>query len=176
MKTLKNFILEELDTYRVNNLEIRYNVESETHKDYIIFKVPEVYSEDDFQIYLQDMYLNDLPGSEDYVNDFFGKNSSNVYDVLFEYEKYIKSEQSSEKYIDFDQNYDDKVNSDNDKFAYIKLINLQYVIKFDSFDVNSENQDDIQNDLITIFKSCESNDNNKWPLDIKLDEKNIKYK
>ena len=76
MKSLNQFILEKFETYRVKNLEVPFNVNSDNN--YIIFKVPEVYSEDDFQIYLQDMYLKDLPGSEDNAQDFFSNNSENI--------------------------------------------------------------------------------------------------
>jgi len=177
MKSFKHYILEELDTYRVKDLVVPYKVISDTNKDYLIFKVPDIYSEDDFQIYLQDLYLKDLPGDESHIGDFFGKNISNLFDVLFEYEKYIKSYQNPGHFIDFDINYDDKVKDNKDiEFAYVKLIKLRYILKFDEFDLNSENLDNIQNDLITIFKNCESNDKNKWGLTIKLDEENIEYK
>jgi len=176
MKSLKNFIFEKLETYQLIDLEVSYNVIPENNKDYIIFKVPEIYSEDDFLIYIQDKYLEDLPGSETNSKNIFGKNYQNIYDVLFEYDKYIKKGENSEDYIDFDTNYDDKVkNDENVKFAYIKLVNLRYIIRFDKFEINSENQDDIKEDLITIFKNCESNDKNEWSLNIKLDEENIKY-
>lgn len=176
MKSLKNFIFEKLETYQLIDLEVSYNVIPENNKDYIIFKVPEIYSEDDFLIYIQDKYLEDLPGSETNSKNIFGKNYSNIFDVLFEYDKYIKKGETSEDYIDFDTNYDDKVkNDENNKFVYVKLINLKYIIKFDKFEINSETQDNIKEDLITIFKNSESNDKNEWSLNIKLDEENIKY-
>lgn len=175
MKSLQKFILEEFETFRVKQLEVPYNVEYNDN-DYIIFKVPATYSEDDFQIYIQDLYLKDLPGSEDHTEDFFGKNASNIYDVLFEYEKYEKSEESdSDNYIDFDENYDSKVDKDGD-FAYVKLTNLKYIIKFDEFDLKEESFDDIKDGIIKIFKRCETSEENEWPLDIILDEENIKYK
>lgn len=177
MKCLRKYLVEALDTYRVKDLVVPYKVESNTGKDHIIFKVPDIYSEDDFQIYLQDLYLKDLPGDESHIGDFFGKNTSNLFDVLFEYEKYVKSNQNPGHFIDFDNNYDDKVKDNKDvKFAYVKLIKLRYILKFDEFDVNSENEEDIKNDQITIFKNCESNDKNEWGLTIKLDEENIEYK
>ena len=95
MKTLKEFILEEYNDYRVKNLEVPYIVNPKN--DYIVFKIPEVWSEDNFQIYIQDMYLNDMPGGEDHAEDFFGKNAENIFDVVFEYDKYEKSEENIEK-------------------------------------------------------------------------------
>ena len=81
MKSLQQFILEEYNDYRVKNLEVPYIVNPKN--DYIVFKTPEVWSEDDFQIYLQDMYLNDMPGGEDHTEDFFGTNADNIFDVVF---------------------------------------------------------------------------------------------
>ena len=85
MKSLKTFIFEKLEAYQLIDLEVSYNVIPENNKDYIIFKVPEIYSEDDFLIYIQDKYLEDLPGSETNSKNIFGKNYSNIFDVLFEY-------------------------------------------------------------------------------------------
>ena len=174
MKSLNQFILEKFETYRVKNLEVPFNVNSDN--DYIIFKVPEVYSEDDFQIYLQDMYLKDLPGSEDNAKDFFKNNSENIFDVVFEYDKYEKSNEEEKDFIDWDTNYDDKVNSDETKFAYVKVYGLKYIIKFDSFDIKEETEDKIHDTLVDIFKTCENTKEHDWPLQLTLDEKNIKYK
>ena len=175
MKSLQQFILEEFETFRVKQLEVPYNVKYNDN-DSIVFKVPDIYSEDDFQIYIQDLYLKELPGSEDFTEDFFGKNASNIYDVLFEYEKYEKSEKTdSDDYIDFDENYDTKVDKDGN-FGYVKITNLKYIIKFDEFDIKEESLEDIKEGLIKIFKACETSEENKWPLDITLDEENINYK
>ena len=174
MKTLKEFILEEYNDYRVKNLEVPYIVNPKN--DYIIFKIPEVWSEDNFQIYIQDMYLNEMPGGEDHAEDFFGKNAENIFDVVFEYDKYEKSEENNEKdFVDFDTNYDNNI-KDDAKFVYVKLEKLRYIIKFDEFDLKDESIEDINNTLIEIFKQCESSKENEWPLEIILDEKNVKYK
>ena len=80
MRSLQQFILEKYNDYRVKNLEVPYIVNPKN--DYIIFKIPEIWSEDDFLIYLQDRYLNDMPGGEDYAEDFFGKNTDNIFDYV----------------------------------------------------------------------------------------------
>lgn len=174
MKSFQQFILEEYNDYRVKNLEVPYIVNPD--KDYIVFKIPEIWSEDDFQIYIQDMYLDKMPGGEDYTEDFFGSNAENIFDVVFEYDKYEKSEETDEKdFVDYDTNYDNKI-KDDAKFVYVKLEKLRYIIKFDEFDLKDESIDDINQTLIEIFKRCESSKENEWPLEIILDEKNLKYK
>lgn len=175
MKSIVQFIKEEYNDYGVKNLEVPYLI-NEENKGEIIFKVPEMYSEDDFQIYLQDKYLNDLPGGDDYIEDFFGKNAENIYDIVFEYDKYEKSDEyDKDDFIDFDINYDSKVNDDT-KMTYVRLENLRYIIKFDKFELKDESIDNIEETLIEIFKRCETSKENEWPLDITLDEKNLKYK
>ena len=175
MKSLLKFILEEFETFKVKQLEVTYNVKYNDN-DYIIFKVPEIYSEDDFQIYIQDLYLKELPGSEDYTEDFFGKNASNIYDVLFEYDKYEKSDEfKDEDFVDYDTNYDNKVNDDTE-FTYVRLENLRYIIKFDEFELKEESLENIKEGIIKIFKRCNTSEENDWPLDIELDEENINYK
>jgi len=174
MKRITQYIIEKYNDYRVKNLDVPYIVNPK--KDYIIFKIPEIWSEDNFQIYIQDIYLEQLPASENMSEDFFGKNSKNIYDVVFEYDKYEKSDETNEKdFIDFDTNYDSKIKED-DKFCYVKLTKLRYIIKFDEFDLKDESIEDIDQTLIDIFKRCESSVENEWPLEIVLDEKNIKYK
>ena len=94
----------------------------------------------------------------------------------FEYDKYEKSNEEEKDFIDWNTNYDDKVNSDEDKFAYVKIYGLRYIIKFDNFDLKEENEDQIHDTLVDIFKTCENTKEHDWPLQITLDEKNIKYK
>ena len=174
MKSIVRYIKEEYNDYRVKNLSVPYIVNPEN--DFIVFKVPEIWSEDDFQIYIQDLYLNELPGGEDHANEFFGKNSENIFDTVFEYEKYEKSEDTDEEdFIEYDNNYDSKV-KDDAKFAYVKLEKLRYIIKFDEFDLKDESIEDIDKTLIEIFQQCESSTKNEWPIEIKLDDKNIEYK
>lgn len=172
MKTLQQFILEEYEDFRVTGLEVPYKVGKE---DTISFEVPETYSEDDFQIYLQDMYLNELPGDSSNMDEFFGANGEKIYDTVFEYDKYEKSEDTPKNYIEFDKSKDDKIKDDT-KLVFVTLEGLKYIIKFDEFDLKEEETEDINNTLIEIFKRCESSETNEYPITITLDEKNIKYK
>lgn len=175
MKTLNQFISEQLTTYRVVDLEIVYLCKPD--EKYITFEVPEAYTEDNFTLYLQDKYLNDLPGNTNNSKELFKKNSAKIYDALFEYDKYEKSDKSDEEYIEFDVNLDSNFHKDEDeKFSYIKVYGLRYILKFESFDLNVESVDDIKDTLIDIFKAYESNDGNEYPIEISLDEENIKYK
>ena len=44
------------------------------------------------------------------------------------------------------------------------------------FELKDEDSSDIDNALSIIFKATNANDNNKYPLEITFDEKNISYK
>jgi len=172
MKTLQQFILEEYEDYRVTSLEVPYKIGNENR---VSFEVPETYSEDDFQIYLQDMYLTELPGDASNMEEFFGANAEKIYDTVFEYNKYEKSEEQPQDYIEFDKSKDDKVKED-DKLVFVTVEGLRYIIKFDEFNLKEEESKDIKNTIIEIFKRCESSETNKYPIKISLDTENIKYK
>lgn len=172
MKTLQQFILEEYKDYKVTSLEVPYKIGKENR---ISFEVPETYSEDDFQIYLQDMYLTELPGDASNMEEFFGANAENIYDTIFEYDKYEKADEQPQDYIEFDKSKDDKVKED-DKLVFVTVEGLRYIIKFDEFNLKEEESEDIKNTIIEIFKRCESSETNKYPITISLDTKNIKYK
>lgn len=171
MKKLKDYILEKYVSFTVNDLEIRYLCMPQ--QEYIKFYLPEAYTEDDFLIYIQDMYFKNLPASETNMEKYFGINASNIYDVLFEYDTYEKGVDSGDC-VDFDSNIDNKHNPNDEKFIYVQVKGLKYVIMFDKFILKDETSTDINNTLITVFKSVE-NDNDNFPLSLKLDEKNIKY-
>ena len=59
--------------------------------------------------------------------------------------------------------------------TYVQIKGLQYVINFDKFDLKDENESDIDNTIKKIFTAVETH-NDDFPLVLKLDEKNIKYK
>ena len=172
MKSLKSYILEDYKTFRVKDLEIRYNCMPD--QEYIKFYVPETYSEDDLQIYLQDMYFKKLPASEDNAEEYFGANASNIYDVLFEYDTYEKGVEGGDC-VDWDPNIDNKHDIEKEDFNYVQIKGLQYVINFDKFDLKDENESDIDNTIKEIFTAVETH-NDDFPLVLKLDEKHIKYK
>ncbi len=172
MKSLQQTIKEAYEEFRVTNLDVPYKIGDEEN---ITFQVPETYSEDDFQIYIQDLYLDSFPGSEDNQEDFFGSNVDNIYDTLFEYDKYEKSDEEPKNYIEFDKSKDNKIKDDT-KLVFVTLENLRYIIKFDEFDLKEEDTTDIKKTVIEIFKRCESSETNKYPIELTLDTENIKYK
>ena len=174
MKTLYQFITEAYETFRVKDLVVRYKCMPEN--EYIQFYVPEAYSEDDFIIYLGDLFFNELPASDKFNDDLFGKSASKIYDVFFEYDRYEKGVESKGNFIDWDKDKDNRYNTDKDNFTFIQVKGLKYVIAFDEFDIEDEDSTEIDETLNTIFSAANANDNNKFPLEITFDEKNISYK
>ena len=47
--------------------------------DEIILQAPETYSESDLQIYMDDLWLDELPSGDDYAKKFFGIPTSESY-------------------------------------------------------------------------------------------------
>lgn len=176
MKSLVQYINESFETFRVKDLIVKYNCRPED--EFIQFYVPEAYSEDDFMIYLGDLFLNELPASDKFSKDEFGKNASNIYDVYFEYNRYEKGVESKGDFIDWHKDIDTRHDTDKDdeEFTFIQVKGLKYVIAFEEFDLKDEDSTDIEETLTTIFSAVNANDNNKYPLEITFDEKNISYK
>lgn len=176
MKSLIQYITESFEEFKVKDLVVKYKCFPED--EYIQFYVPDTYSEDDFIIYLGDKYFNELPASDKFAEDYFGKNENNIYDVYFEYERYEKGVESKGDFIDWDKDIDKNHDTENEdeQFTFIQVKGLKYVIAFDEFIMKDEDSSNVDETLTKIFSAVNSNDNNKFPLNITFDDKNIEYK
>jgi len=172
MKSLKQFILETVEIYRLNEVVATYFVQP----DEIIVQAPENYSESDIQIYLNDLWLKDLPSNEKYSKSFFGINSDSISDVYFEYDTFEHIDIEPKNYIEWDSKYDPKSSNTDIKLEYFKLKNIKYIIVFDRFDLTDTDDDNVQENLKDIFKAAESNNENKYSIEIKFDEDSLKYR
>ena len=79
MKSIIKYIRESVEIYRLNEIEATYNIQPEE----IVLQAPETFQESDIQQYMDDMWLNQLPSSQDYSEKFFGKNNDNNYKALY---------------------------------------------------------------------------------------------
>ncbi len=170
MKSLSEYITEQYKDFRIVDLEVKYLCMP--NQTYIKFHLPESYSEDDFIMYIQDLYFDKLPGFDRNAEKYFGKNASKIYDVLFEYDRYEKGVSSGDC-VEWNQNIDNSHNIEDEKFNYVQVSGLRYVIKFDEFDLKEEYSTDIYNTLVELFTI--PTNNKELPLILKLDEKNITY-
>lgn len=174
MKRLVDYIFESFKEYRISDLIVKYICNPD--KEYTQFYVPATYSEDDFIIYLGDLYFNELPGSDKFNEKYFGKNADNIYDIYFEYERYEKGVESKGEFIDWDKDIDTKHNPEEEEFVFLQVKGLKYCLSFDKFDLKDDNNDNLSETIDTIFSAANANSNNKFPLNIKFDNKNIEYK
>ena len=172
MKTITQFILEAVDVYRLNSVEATYNVQPEE----IILQAPETFQESDIQQYMDDMWLNQLPSSQDYSEKFFGKNNDNISDVHFEYDTFEHIDIEPRDYIEWDPKYDVKKSGDDVKLDYFKIKNLKYIIDFDRFDMVDVDDDNVEEKLIDIFRVAESSKENEYPIEIQFDEDSLEYR
>ena len=179
MKSLIQYILEEYNSYRCTDVHIEYdilNINNKRNKtNELSFEVPSSYSEDDFQIYLQDLYLEKLPGNNKATQEKLGKNYDNIIDTNFEYREYTKSEEKPDTYIEWQESYDNHINKDEDEFGYVTIIDLKYNMEFSEFDIDSESEFTIEDDIIQIFSTMNIQDDKELPFDLTLNEKNISY-
>ena len=172
MKGITQFILEAVDVYRLNSVEATYNVQP----DEIIIQAPETFQESDIQQYMDDMWLNQLPSSQDYSEKFFGKNNDNISDVHFEYDTFEHIDIEPREYIEWDSKYDVKKSGDDIKLDYFKIKNLRYIIDFDRFDLVDVDDDNVEEKLIDIFRASESSKENEYPIEIQFDEDALEYR
>jgi hypothetical protein len=172
MKSIITYIKESVETYRLNEVEATYNVQPEE----IILQAPETFQESDIQQYMDDMWLNSLPSSQDYSEKFFGKNNDSISDAHFEYDTFEHIDVEPKEYIEWDPKFDVKKSKDDVKLEYFKIQNLKYIITFDRFDMVDVTDDDVEQKLIDIFKAAESSKANEYPIEIQFDEYKLEYR
>lgn len=172
MKSLKEFIIEStIDVYRLNEVIATYFVQP----DEIILQAPETYNESNIQIYIDDLWLNDLPSNEKYSENLFGINCDSIIDTHFEYDTFEHTDIEPKEFIEWDPKYDKKIDKDV-KLEYFRLKNLKYIIEFDRFDLTDVDDNNVKEKLIDIFKATESNNENKYPIEIVFDENSLKFR
>ena len=172
MKSITRYIIESVETYRLNSVEATFNVQPEE----IILQAPETYQESDIQQYMDDMWLNQLPSGQDYSEKFFGKNNDNIIDAHFEYDTFEHIDVEPKEYIEWDPKFDVKKSKDDVKLEYFKIQNLKYIITFDRFDMVDVTDDDVEQKLIDIFKAAESSKANEYPIEIIFDSDSLEYR
>lgn len=164
MKTLNQFIKEELKSKVIENVKVVFDVFPEEFKLYC----PDSYSESDVQIYLGDIVLNELPSENEKYEKLLGKNKDYISDAYFEWDKFehLNDTDDDEVSLEWDKHYDDKI--DIDKLNVFRLTNLKYIILFDEFEIKDDKFDgDIKTLLNEIFAKMDSSNINKYPVEIK---------
>ena len=172
MKSIIQFIKEAVENYRLNSVEATYSVQPEE----IILQAPETFQESDIQQYMDDMWLNALPSSQNYSEKFFGKNNDNISDVHFEYDTFEHIDVEPKEYIAWDPKFDVKKTKDDVVLEYFKIKNLKYIITFDRFDMVDVDDNNVEEKLIDLFRSTESSKVNEYPIEIQFDEDSLKYR
>lgn len=165
-------ILEAVDAYRLNEVIATYTVQPEE----IILQAPETFQESDIQQYMDDMWLNALPSGQDHSEEFFGTNFENISDVHFEYDTFEHIDVEPKEYVKWNAKFDVKKTGDDVKLEYFKITNLKYIINFDRFDMVDVNEDNVEEELVKIFKATESSKTNEYPIEIVFDEDSLEFK
>lgn len=186
MRTLRQFINE------ISNIQTlkAYIFESEDVEDVVIkdvnvqyvgpeklyIQAPETYSESDIQIYIDDMFLKDMPGDETKAKEFFGTNAEHISDAYFSYDSMEQALGDDQKIdIEWNQRYDSTV-SDDDKLLVLCISNIRYAMLFDEFKLLGIKPSDTKYKLIDILNTANSNSTNKYPFEIVLDTNNLEFK
>lgn len=141
----------------------------------LFIQVPKTYSESDVQIYLDDVLLKQMPGSQDQESTkLFGDNNvKNINDAHFEYDEMSEVSSSTQVFdIAWDKNYDTNIKDDELQVVYIK--NIRYIIVFTQFELISVTTDTYEDKLNDIFENTLS-DNYKYPFNITLNTDDLIY-
>lgn len=169
MKSLVNYILEQQeDVTTIKDLRIPYDC-----PDQVNLQVPTRYGESDIQIYMDDTLLQALPLSNQDVLKNLGKNSKQINDLYFEYDKMEPALGKNEKAdVEWDEHYDPK---DDDELNIVKITGLKYVVNFNKFELTDVNED-ILDIIYNLFNGYVSETNKELPFEITLNKDNIEYK
>ena len=168
MKHILDYIIESIDSddideiIKVKNLRVTYSTNKTT-----VVEVPNSYSENDMQIYLDDTLLDKLPCATDESKEALGDNYDEIGDAYFTYSKFTASdEKPSNVTINFDNHYDS--NAAKEKMYY-SLDELKYIVEFSEFNLKNIEESKIKEEIESIFASFESNSENKYPIEINFE-------
>lgn len=166
MKTLNEYICEELGNKTLRNLTIKYDCPDE-----VFIQTPEQMGESDVQIYIDDTLLSKFPAEAN--QDEFGKNTSHITDEYFEYDRIEETNGISQKAdIEWDDHYDQSMNGTN--MHVLKISGLKYVIVFDRFELENVDDDNVKETIYNFFNGLI--DDKELPFTVTLNEDNIKWK
>ena len=173
MKNITTFIREAYDSNSIASVKVVFDVKPEE----FYISAPETYSESDIQIYLGDRLLPDLPADNDKYEKLFGKNKDKINDVYFEYDKFEHIQDDVDKYedklsLEWDAYYDEKAKDAT--LNIFKITKLHYIILFDEFEV-LDDTDDVKEVLDEIFVAMNSNDANKYPVEIEYNKDLLEF-
>lgn len=170
ISTLKQHIYENAPDITVENLTCTW-----VTKDKLYVEAPIKYSESDLQIYLDDILLEKLPGSTEKSEKFFGANFENIVDAYLVYDSMEEAlGEDQEPDLEWDVRYDTKYSGD-DKLHIVCITNLRYVVVFEKFGLVNVSRYDVKSKLISIMTVTNSNEINKYPIELTFDSKNIEY-
>lgn len=177
MKSLVQFLLEsENQIIMVNDLKATWEISDSKGND-VTIRVPQDYSDDDIQQYVNDLLLESMPSDDDLAKEYFGANADDIVDANIEYDE-AKQTDDKDVTIDFDSSLDDKYKGNEDDFKSIKLVGLRLVVMFDKLDVMNTSEDTLSEDLLELFKRTESSDNVKYmngKIMLKIEEKDLEF-
>ena len=141
----------------------------------LFIQIPKTYSESDVQIYLDDVFLKQLPGGQDQeATKLFGDNNiKNINDSHFEYDEMLEVNTTTPTFdIAWDTNYDTNVKDEELQVVCIK--NIKYIIVFTQFELVSVTTGTYEDKLNDIFENTLS-DNYKYPFNITLNTDDLIY-
>lgn len=174
-------ILEDDDqTIRLNDFQAFWDVKDpENHSGTFVLSIPEDYTDDDLNQYLQDVYMEYMPCDEDLSKKLFGSNADHIIDARFEYDSKEKvNDNSKHVTLEYDKSKDNADKGTDDNITKYVLKNLRLAVDWEYFDVANTSDDGLQDDIWEIFRRTQSSNNVKYMngnIKLTMTEKNLVY-
>ena len=110
----------------IKELEVKYDAPAEYYVE-----APIKFSESDISIYLDDCFLNKLPGSFDLAKKFFGEaNANKISDAYFEYDRMEQAVgENPQVNLEWDSHYAPETVSPDDELAISVIKNSNSIFK-----------------------------------------------
>ena len=165
MKSLSEYILEQAEdstNIKITDLEVKYV----SSKNTITLEVPNTFSEDDLQMYIDSLATSDnCILSNKTVKDILGENYNKISDAFFKYSRYISFDLAPATIdVKYDSSNSDVETGEDTAMIYYTIYDVEYIINFESFNLANIDQNDVKEELDKIFKTFESNNINKYFL------------
>lgn len=172
---IKESLKESIDSNKVvlKNMQVKYS-----GPDNIAIQVPVSYSESDIQIYLEDIWLNQLPGGKEAeCNEMFGSNIKNISDAYLEWYSIDTIEDSNTYDIEWDNSYgsSNSNNSDDTELHIVNIKNISYILEFTQFVLTGVTDETYADKLNDLFEQTVA-DNYKYPFELSINTANLIFR
>lgn len=153
----------------LTDLVVVYNAESP-----ILIELPEGYSENDMQIYMDDKYLDDMPANYEKIEKLIGVAKDEISDSYFQYDKFSEYLGPNIPELKWDPHYDTTVDNDARLVKY-QITGLKYIMTIAEFKMVDVDASNVKKQFDEIMALTDWGEINKYPIKINYNAKETTY-